>query len=317
MSVSQKNIAEALDLSIITVSRALRNHPDMAETTRQRVWQKARELGYRKLEESPETVTKRVGVLLYEGEGPRKEVPLDSGIKRHIFLELQRECQRNQVETMIETPTLDRMPLVVRNGTVQAAFLFGRYTEESISFLQDIPILAVSSFIACEGVPRIVADNLQGMREATEHLITLGHRRILFLEQIDPHTCLNTERSHGYMIAMLTHGLSPKIVTCMGGSITPALIDDYQAVVCSNDSIGLELMEKLEAAGRHVPEDCSIVAFDNLAPDRKLTTYAPDWALMGRLAANLLISQPEAIRGRNIITTVPGKLILRNSTRLA
>jgi DNA-binding LacI/PurR family transcriptional regulator len=317
MSVSQKHIAEALDVSIITVSRALRNHPDMAETTRQRVWQKARELGYRKLEEPVEVATKRVGVLLYEGEGPRKEVPLDSGIKRHIFLELQRECQRNQVETMIETPTLDQPPLVVRNGTVQAAFLFGRYTEESVAFLRDIPVLAVSSFIECEGVPRIVAHNLQGMREATEHLIGLGHRRILFIEQTDPHTCLHSERSHGYMVAMYSHGLKPEIVGVDIGGITLDLIQGYRAVVCSSDTLGLELKEKIEAQGGRVPDDCSIVAFDNLAPDRALTTYAPDWALMGRLAASLLIAQPEAIRGRNIITTVPGKLLLRNSARPA
>jgi LacI family transcriptional regulator len=313
MAISQKMIADALDISIITVSRALRNHPDLAVATRARVWEKARELGYRKLEVTQRVATKRVGILIYE-PGSAADSPLESGVGRSIFLALQRECQRNQVETVIETPEIDSMPLVVRNGTVHAAFIFGRYTSESVSYLRNIPVLAVSSFIKCEGVPRIVADNFRGMHEATEHLIGLGHRRILFVGLHDPHSQLFTERSEGYLVAMHRHGLTAESIFCELQNPPIERIKGYGAVVCSNDALAFAIQERLKAEGVRVPEDCSIVAFDDLAQERKLTTYAPDWLLMGRLAANLLISEPEVIRGRNVVVTVPGRLMLRNST---
>ena len=193
MPVSQKRIADALGLSIITVSRALSDHPDMAETTKARVLQKAHELGYTKPPKRQEThasTPRRAGILLYENPYGKRQDPLASGVKRAIFLALQKECRRLQVETMIETPSADEIPLLVKNGTIDAAFIFGRYTAETVAHLKNIPAIAVSSFINYPGLPRIVADNLNGMRLATDHLAELGHRDILFIGLTDPYTRL-------------------------------------------------------------------------------------------------------------------------------
>ena len=69
MPINQQQIADALGLSIITVSRALRDHPDLAGATKVRVLQKARELGYAKTKTRPAATTgapRRAGILLYE-----------------------------------------------------------------------------------------------------------------------------------------------------------------------------------------------------------------------------------------------------------
>ena len=65
-----------------------------------------------------------------------------------------------------------------------------------------------------------------------------------------------------------------------------------------------------------LPQECSLVAFDNLPTEypHLVTTYAPDWELMGKMAADLLLSQPLDVQGQDIVMTVPGKMLLRGST---
>jgi len=321
MSVSQQKIADALNLSIITVSRALRDHPDLAEATKTRVLQKARELGYTKFKKrlaANQPTPRRAGILLYENPHGERQDPLASGVKRAIFLALQKECQRLQVETMIETPSANEIPLLVKNGTVDAAFIFGRYTTETVAHLRNIPSIAVSSFIDYPGLPRIVADNFNGMRLATEHLIQLGHRDILFVGLVDTYTRVFEERADGYVTAMHRHGLSPSVRFCESLDTLPSALEvpAYTAVVCASDGLAYTLHTKLTAAGMKLPGDCSLVGFDNLPTDNPypLTTYAPNWELMGRMAADLLLSEPLDIRNQDLVITVAGKLIVREST---
>mgnify|MGYP001438200286 CR=1 FL=1 len=329
MAVNQRQIAEALNLSIITVSRALRGHPDLAESTKARVLQKAHELGYRKFATRPDWVggnggaaTRRIGIIIYEDQSMPHVDVLKSEVLRRIFLSLQKECQRLNVETLIETPPPGSLaaPLIVKNRTVQGVFLLGRYSPQTVEMLGDTPALAVSSYIKCPGLPRIVADNFHGMREATEHLLGLGHRQILFLGDIQPHTEIFRERSYGYMAAMHSRGLVPSVVF-FDGRKQPVPIEEisrHTAVVCSNDTLAYRVQGALMAAGWKLPEACSIVSFDNLTDmerEQPITSYAPNWELMGRVAADLLLSQPLDIRGQDIVITVAGQLLLRDSTR--
>lgn len=322
MQINQKKIADALGVSVITVSRALRDHPDMAAATKARVLQKAHELGYTKFKKrlaANQPAPRRAGILLYENPHGAPQDPLASGVKRAIFLALQKECQRLEVETMIETPSADEVPLLVKNGTVNAAFIFGRYSADTIAHLRNIPSIAVSSFIDYPGLPRIVADNFNGMRLATEHLIELGHRKILFVGLVDTYTRLFEERADGYVAAMHRNNLTPSVRFCEALDTLPSLeeIRRHTAVVCASDGLAYSLHAKLTAAGMQLPEECSLVGFDNLPSDypHPITTYTPDWEMMGRMAADLLLSHPLDIRGQSLVVTVPGRLLTRGSTR--
>lgn len=321
MSVSQQKIADALNLSVITVSRALRDHPDMAKATKARVLQKARELGYSKFQRRPvsaDPAPRRAGILLYDSPHGDKQDSLASGVKRRIFLALQKECQRLQIETLIETPSLEETPLIVKNRTIQAAFVFGRYTTEAIAHLKDIPSIAVSSFIDCPDLPRIVADNLNGMRLTTEHLISLGHSEILFLGIRDSLTRLFAERADGYVAAMHRSDLTPSVRFCQTHNDLPdpAELRRWTAIVCASDGLAYNLHAKLSAAGLKIPRDISIAGFDNLPSDYPypITTYSPDWDMMGAMAAGLLLSSPLDIRNKGLVVTVPGKLKIAGST---
>lgn len=330
MQVSQKQIADALNLSVITVSRALRDHPDLAMDTKARILQKAREMGYTKalpkvssaatLSNSANgaSVPQRVGILLYESDETQQADLLKSDVRRRIFLALQKECQRHEIETLIEMPSLDTPPLLVKNRTVGGVFIFGRYTPDAIRHLGDTPALAVSSFIECEGLPRIIADNARGMSEATEHLIKLGHKKILFVSNAEERTRIFHDRADGYVAAMHRHGLKPEVQFIADvGALSLDQLRNFTALACASDGLAYMIQDRLLAQGWKLPERCSMVAFDNLAASDhslKITSYAPDWDLMGRLAAGLLLSRPLDFQGQSVVITVPGHLIVRGST---
>lgn len=316
MRINQAKIAGELGLSVITVSRALRNHPDLAEATKERILEKARELGYTRLRTARTSeVTRRVGVLFY-GD-PDQPDPLASGVKRQIFFGLHHQCKKLRAETIIEMPSSLEVPPAVRNRTVEAVFLFGRYTMESVALLGDIPALAISSYTEDLSLPRITADNFDGMRKATEHLIHLGHRKVLFLGENDPRTQIYADRARGYEWAMRQNRLAPQTVLWNPeAEPTPPLKDlqKGQALACSSDSIACSAMDHLEGLGWKLPTDCSVAAFDDMTTSsRQLTTYAPDWALMGKLAADLLLAWPGFPRRRSVAVIVPGELVVRDS----
>lgn len=323
MAPKQKQIAEALGVSVITVSRALRDHPDMADATRQRVLKKAAELGYKPPgpRNGRSTATERIGLLCFEelSQNSFARTPFDSGIRHQIFLGLQRECRQRQVETVIELASETEIPLAIRNRTVRSVCVFGRYSPEAAGWLRKLPALAVSSYAEDVGLSRVVADNFGGMRQVTEHLIAQGHHNILFLGRADQQTSLHQERSEGYLCAMHRAGLRPEIEFT---GIEPRKhlrgilqkLKSFTAAVCSNDTMANVLAD---TNGGRFPRGCAIAGFDNsqAAQERGLTSYAPDWELMGEMTANLLISSAEKLVAREIVVTVPGRLMIRDSTR--
>ncbi|MBC2602144.1 LacI family DNA-binding transcriptional regulator [Puniceicoccus vermicola] len=321
MSVSQKQIADALNLSTITVSRALRDYPHLAADTRERVLQKANELGYRKNRaqlSSPSEKVKRAGIIFFEAPD-QAHMSFASKLKTMTFYSLQQECKRMKVETLIETVDLEETPQIVQNRTIDAAFIFGRYSPHSLTSLAGIPSLAVSSYIDGTGISRVIADNQNGMKLATEHLIRLGHRKIAFLGYKESHTRLFVERSNGYLLAMHENGLTPESHFIPRGQKDIRIPEGCTAIACSSDSMAYFVAHRLQAAGMSIPEDISIVGFDNLADEmishsQKISSYGPNWEQMGRSAARILLSDPELCHQGEFTLTISGKLYDHGST---
>lgn len=317
--VTQKQIAEELGLSIITVSRALRQHPDLAEETRDKVLNKAIELGYPKITpRAGRTVgAKRIGVVPFQPAGSNF---FESQFHHRIFMALEAECQKLDVEIVLQFHRPEETPLCVKNRTVDAVCLLGRYSSESVTFAKEIPTLAVSSFTAGAAVSRLVADNIGGATAVTEHLISLGHRKILFLgSESDKGAGIFSDRENGYRLAMARHGLEPAVRRLANESVPSEKdlegLEHFTAVQCQSDGAALILLDLLEKHSIAVPQKLSLAGFDEVADSamRGLTTYAPDWEAIGRLAAFLLVYQPEILHTQ-FQMTAPGELLTRRTT---
>jgi DNA-binding LacI/PurR family transcriptional regulator len=190
-----------------------------------------------------------------------------------------------------------------------------------------IPVVLLNNQHPSQFAHSVMIDNLDASLEATRHLVGLGHRRIAYLGDRYGHQS-DTERFSGYRGAMEEAGLgfSPELVVHgdgkpEGGEYAMAQILALEnrptAVFCYNDLSALGAMRAIRAHGLRIPEDISVVGFDDLYIsqylDPPLTTVSQPMPQMGRMAMETLLrifdgaDSPHNLR-------VKGHLIVREST---
>jgi DNA-binding LacI/PurR family transcriptional regulator len=190
-----------------------------------------------------------------------------------------------------------------------------------------VPVVLINNQHPAEFAHSVMIANLEASREATGHLVHLGHRRIAYLgdrfgRQSD------TERFAGYrqaldeadipfQPALVVHGDGKPEggIEAMGRLLE--LSAPPTAVFCYNDMTALGALKRIRAQGLAVPRDISLVGFDDLYiaryTDPPLTTVRqPKWE-MGRLAMEELIRLLQGSQSEHVIR-VPGELVIREST---
>jgi DNA-binding LacI/PurR family transcriptional regulator len=173
----------------------------------------------------------------------------------------------------------------------------------------------------------VMIDNVQGSREATNHLIQLGHRRIAYLGDRLGHQS-DTERFSGYREALDKAALPfcPELVAHGDGKSEEAMVatesllslaDRPTAIFCYNDMTALGVLRVLHARKLKVPADISLVGFDDLLiasyTDPPLTTVRQPRRRMGILAMESLL---QLMRGENPsqAINVAAELVVRESS---
>lgn len=314
-----KAIADELGVSIMTVSRALHNHPDLSDETKSRIVSKAIELGYKKIPSlNAKPAIKRVGLFLYANPnttaGP---TAFNSGVQKLLFFAIEEKCQQYKIEVVLQFPKTGEAPLSITNRTIDAAFLMGRYTAEDTAFFKGIPTLAISSFTPGAEIPCIIADNVGGIRQVTQYLIKEGHKDILFVSDDEGQfTEIFRARAEGYILAMIQNGLKPQTLFFKSETELQAALPEIRkatALVACSDGTAWTLSEILKKAGLSIPRDMSITGFDNLEAGFEFTTYAPNWNQLGQMAMDFIIHSSDFL-GSYFKVIIPGNLIIREST---
>jgi len=178
-------------------------------------------------------------------------------------------------------------------------------------------------------LPCIRATNWQGAREATNYLISLGHRRIGFIAgRRQDH--ITESREHGYRPALVEarSPYSPELTAegdyswasgFRAGSQLLALDPPPTAIFACSDLMAFGAIEAIHAAGLRVPEDLSVVGFDDLPMAAEtyppLTTIRQPLYEMGRMAAQMVVS---LIEGKDVVSRqieLPTRLVVRQSCR--
>lgn len=188
----------------------------------------------------------------------------------------------------------------------------------------------------------VLCDNFNGGYHATEHLIMLGHRKIVFMAR--PHLNLLpiADRLRGYRQAMRDAGLEPLEPLLIGAqqelstdyalrSYTNASGEDIQqirdylaapkrasAIFTMNDLMALQVLRAAELANLSVPHDLSVVGFDDMDIASQLpvplTTIAQDSFTIGQQAAGLLLRRIGGDNGKPRQVVLPARLVVRAST---
>jgi DNA-binding LacI/PurR family transcriptional regulator/signal transduction histidine kinase len=190
------------------------------------------------------------------------------------------------------------------------------------------PLPIISIAMALEGIPAVLVDNATGVREAITHLVAVhGFRRIAFIR--GPATSTEAEeRFRAYREALAAHRLpfDEDLVT-EGNYLAPAgaaavrrLLDErktrFDAIVSANDEMALGAMAEFRERGMRIPDDISVVGFDNVEEARfaapPLTTIRQPLYAQGRKATEMLL---DLLAGKDIPQTVvlPTELVIRQS----
>ncbi|MFI6482271.1 LacI family DNA-binding transcriptional regulator [Nonomuraea sp. NPDC050663] len=315
-------IAREAGVSVATVSKAINGRADVSPRTRRLVAEVLRRRGY----PSPPARRPRGGLVDIVLQG------LDSPYALAIFGGVESAAWDAGLDLVVSA-VLDR----TRHGQPPTAWL------ERVSARDSAGVLLVRTSITApqrawladhgvpvvivdprrpppEGVPSVASDNVGGAVAATEHLIGLGHRRIAVVTGREGVPCAD-ERLAGHRSAMAAAGLSTvevggcfqteparRAVAGLLASTSPA----PTAFFACSDAMALGVFQALSAHGLRVPDDASVVGFDDsvlaTSVTPQLTTVRQPWSALGAAALACLLAPP---RER---MSLPTELVVRAST---
>jgi DNA-binding LacI/PurR family transcriptional regulator len=327
--VSIKDIARAASVSHSTVSRALRDSPLVSAETTALIRKIAKEQGYTVSAVARGLVTRKtktIGVVVttiadpFVGEvvSGIEQTANDHGYSVFLadsYADPEREVRVVQsfAERRVE-------------GIVVTASRVGTIYLEILSELK-VPIVLINNQRRGEFMHSVMIENVEASRQATQHLIGLGHRRIAYLgDQFGYQS--DTERFAGYRRALEQAALPflPELVVHGDGKpeggvkameLLLGLPQAPTAVFCYNDMSALGALRCIHESGLRVPEDISLVGFDDLFfasyTQPPLTTVRQPRQRMGLLAMEILL---KLMSGQDSTDTieVPAELIVRDST---
>lgn len=189
-----------------------------------------------------------------------------------------------------------------------------------------LPVVAIDDALLDPPVTSVLIDNRTGARAAVEHLISLGHRRIVHIAGQRGFGC-TLERESGYREAMLAAGLDEGISVIQGDHRRPTGLSlgldllmqprPPTAVFCANDETALGVMDAAHRRGLRVGRDLAIVGFDDTAAARAavpaLTTVHQPLVEVARQATRLLLGQLQGKNGNAKPAALPSRLVVRES----
>lgn len=281
MATRLKDIAEELGLSVVTISKVLRNHPDIGEATRNRVLKRMKELNYQPNFAARSLITGRtwtIGLVV-----PDLLHPFFAQIAKGISVDVRRKGYSLFISSSDEDPALEqeeiaqllarRVDVMLIASSQLTPESFRRIEEQKIPYVlldRQFPAFA-SNFVG-------VDDTAVGVL-ATTHLIEQGCKRIAHIRGPEISTAIG--RLEGYRQALAAHQMSPlpgHVVSIgpsgdhvgdqAGYATTVKLLASKSrpdGIFCFNDPVALGTMRAILDAGLRVPEDIAVVGCGNLS----------------------------------------------------
>ncbi len=324
------DVARAAGVSTATVSRALNGTGKIATATRAAIEQAVAELGYRPNTIARSLVTKStqtIALMLPDITNPFY-ASLVEGIQQ---LALKRGYTMLLCTTGGDPQREEQYLNLLRGSQVAGALVDGLVLpSERIARIveEGFPIVCLDRDINSPLVPLVQVDNRLGAQLATEHLLALGHRVIGHVAGA-PELRISEERAAGYAEALAAAGIDPDRRLVAPGGFTEedgsdaarTLLDAsprMTAIFAANDLSALGAINAISATGRRVPDDVSVVGFDNLRLSAFMsppltTIHQPAHEIASR-ATQILIDLTRGRDVRQMRYVFEPKLVVRAST---
>ncbi|WP_027138609.1 LacI family DNA-binding transcriptional regulator [Gaetbulibacter saemankumensis] len=338
--VTLKQIAEELNISVTTVSKALKDYPDVSKKTKGLVKELAKTLNYK-----PNTFavnlrtkeSKTIGLIIpvivhHFFSNVIKGIVSQAEKKGYLVIILQSnesyELEKKQIDLLL-SQRVDGILISLANGTANFNHINNVIAQEKPLVMFD----KIAKIVKCS---KVIIDDRKAAYTATLHLINIGCKRIAhFRGALLPQNSI--DRFLGYKKALLDNGLpyDPSLVyICECGersfeegkkNAKQLLIDhnDVDGIFINTDLVAIGAMTEFNSQGVKIPDDINIVGFSNwfmssvISPS--LTTINQPGYKMGKAAFKQLYKEIKATKNKKIITpktiTLETELIKRDSTK--
>ena len=328
--VTIKDVAREAGVSIGTASQALRGSPTVREETRRRVLAVAKRLRYQPSALARGLVTRRthtVGLLISDIANPFfiravravEDVAQENGYNVILCNTDEDPAKETQYLRVLMEKRVDGIILATTAGSLQAVRDVRWRRIPLVLFYRELPKVATDT---------VKVDGVLGGRLATEHLLSLGHRRIAIIHGPVVRST-GAERLQGFLLALRAAGVRPDPALIREGNfkqdsgreLTRQLLDlspPPTALSCTNNLMTVGALQALGERGIRMPSDLSLVGYDDMEwwtlTHPPLTTVGQPVYDLGREAMRLLLAQIGADgRRRPQRVVLKPELILRES----
>ncbi|MEV4803923.1 LacI family DNA-binding transcriptional regulator [Nonomuraea sp. NPDC049421] len=330
-----RDVAKRANVSIRTVSNVVNGYAPVSDELRARVQTVLDELGYRPNLIARNLKQGRTGMIALVV--PELDVPYFAELAREIITAARARGYVVMIDQTDGDGDRERELL----GRDSRATLFDGLLISPISVTAEelrgrankVPIVLLGEHIFNGSLPHVAIDNVAAAREATDHLLGLGRRRVAAIGD-QPYATGETAqlRTTGYRQALARAGIevdetlivsTPHFHRRLGAEAVQRLIalpEPPDAVLCYNDLLALGAIRALTRAGWRVPDDVAVVGIDDIEEGQystpSLTTIAPDKGELARRAVDALLETITAAEssGPPPEIVVPHRLIVREST---
>lgn len=324
------DVARVAGVSHQTVSRVLNGHPNVSAKTRARVEAAIAQLGYRPNRAARALVTGRSQVIGIVAQSTVLYGPASvlTAVERAL-------SEAGFAVGVASVPVLDRDSIALavdrlmeqRVGGIVAIAPIVSASDAIADLPPDLPLVSIDG--DPHSTTRLVrVDQQLGARMATEHLLAAGHDTVWHVS--GPKDWFDSaDRITGWRATLASAGApEPPVIKAdwslasgYEAGLTLARIPDAHAIFAANDHLALGVTKAMREAGRAVPEDVSIVGFDDIPEaaylDPALTTVRPDFAEVAEHAVRMLQLQIDGRDDVPVFDAIPPVLIERDSVARA
>jgi LacI family transcriptional regulator len=329
-NINMADIAKALGISKVSVSKALNGKEGVSDELREKVKDLAESMGYRLNNSARSLKTDKqfnIGILISEKFITDKEAYYFT-----VCGEIIRRLDEIGYSGIMEIVTFQveshpALPRFYNENKVDGIIVLGQMYPEYIAKIETVklPIIFFDFYVDNSETDAIVADNFFSAYSLTNLLVRQGHRDIAYVGSIAATSSIQ-DRFLGYYKSLIENGVSMKPGLVIEDRDQQGKLIDLKlpkilptAFVCNCDRVAHSLINALKAAGKTVPGDCSVVGFDNslfsTIGDPQITTVDNNVSQMVQTAVKIIIKKidnPQRSYGRVMIS---GTIIERASNK--
>ena len=332
-AVKLADIAAVVGVSTVTVSKALSDQKGVSEELRTKIKKLADEMGYKQPSVAKKLKVSKsynIGIIIAE-----RFLSKYNSYYWQMYQEVTTKAVSKSCFTMLEVVNYqdeeeENLPKLIQERKVDGLIVLGAMSHsylKSLNDKNDIPIIYMDFYDEKDAVDAVIANSFYGTYALTNYLFQNGHRKIAYVGTLLATDSI-TDRYFGYSKSLLEHGVEVNSDwVIQDRDMERGMLDMEKiahlpkdmptAFVCNSDLTASYLIKVLNEKGYRVPEDISVVGFDNyLYPgmcDIEITTYEVDTKEMARRVVDNIIKKMANDNYKPGVSIVEGRLVYKDS----